>query len=52
MGRYSIAGKLPVNVIIEARNKKEATKKAKEAAQVEYEPAGDIEINEKYIVRI
>ena len=54
MTRYSIAGTLPVNVIIEAKNKKEALKKAKEAVQVEYEPAGDIEIdeNEKYIVRV
>ncbi len=54
MTKYSIAGKLPVNVIVEAKNKKEALKKSKEAVQLEYEPAGDIEIdeNEKYIVKI
>ncbi len=54
MTRYSIAGTLPVNIIVEAKNKKEALKKAKQAVQLEYEPAGDIEIDDggKYIVRV
>ncbi len=49
---YSIAGKLPVNVIIKANSKKEAIEKAEEAIDLEYEPAGDIVINKKYIAII
>lgn len=49
MKKYSIAGSLPVNVIIEAKNKKEAIEKALVLDTLEYEPAGDIKINPKYI---
>jgi hypothetical protein len=53
MNKYSIQARLPVNVIIEAKNKKEALQKASEAIALEYEPAGDIEIEESAnIVRL
>jgi|WetSurSiteA1Bulk_404760.scaffolds.fasta_scaffold02426_2 hypothetical protein len=47
--RYSIAGFLPVNVLVEATTKKEAINIAHQLTKLEYESAGDIEINDKFI---
>lgn len=41
---YSIQATLPVNVIIKARSKKDAEKRARNRIELPYEPAGDIQI--------
>jgi hypothetical protein len=46
MKKYSIAARLPVNVIIFAKSKKEALKFARESTDLSYEPAGDIEFKD------
>ena len=46
MKRFSIAAKLPVNVLVEARTKKEAIEKARKAELLAYEPAGDIQFED------
>lgn len=46
MKRYSIAGMLPVNILVDANSETEAIEIAREASLLEYDSAGDIEIEE------
>lgn len=53
LNKYSIAARLPVNVIIKAKSKKEAIELARNSTDLTYETAGDIEINDgAYIVEM
>lgn len=50
MNKYSISARLPVNVIIYAKSKKEALDFARKATDLSYESAGDIEFNDKTFI--